>query len=194
MKIFNRKWIRINASKVERASRSFMQARRLLYILGILSISSASAQTVLELFNPAACEYILGNTAVASNLVTQALGKYPADERLQKLKALIEQQQEKNEQDKKNQDEKKKEEKQQDQPSDKSDKSDPSDQENDPKEQEQEQEPQEADPSPAPPQQAGEMSQEEAEQLLDAMKQNEKDQRTNLRPYLGKPVRVDKDW
>ncbi len=38
------------------------------------------------------------------------------------------------------------------------------------------------------------MSEEEAQQLLDAMKQNEKDQRTNLRPYLGQPVRVDKDW
>jgi hypothetical protein len=38
------------------------------------------------------------------------------------------------------------------------------------------------------------MSEEEAQQLLDAMKLNEKDQRTDLRPYLGQPVRVQKDW
>jgi hypothetical protein len=47
---------------------------------------------------------------------------------------------------------------------------------------------------PAQPKQAGEMSQEEARQLLDAMKQDEQDQRANLKPYLGNPVRVDKDW
>jgi len=44
------------------------------------------------------------------------------------------------------------------------------------------------------PQQAGEMSEEEAQQLLDAMMQNEKDQRLQLRPSLGSPIRVEKDW
>ena len=38
------------------------------------------------------------------------------------------------------------------------------------------------------------MSKEEARQLLDAMKQDEQDQRVNLKPFLGGPVRVEKDW
>ncbi len=110
--------------------------------------------------------------------------------------------------DEKKQDEKKKDqqEQQKQEPSDKSDKSDPSDQKEQQEQQQQQPQNQEQDqkegqqqqpqqPQPAQPQQqAGEMSEEEAQQLLDAMKQNEKDQRTNLRPYLGQPVRVDKDW
>ncbi len=47
---------------------------------------------------------------------------------------------------------------------------------------------------PSQPRQAGEMSEEEARQLLDAMKQDEQDQRMNLKPFLGGPVRVEKDW
>ena len=182
----------------------------------------ASAQTPTELFNPPAKEYILGNTPVASNLVTQALAKYPDDEKLQKLKKLIEQQQQQNKdqknKDKQNQDQKKQDQKKQDQKNQDQKKQDQKnkdkqkqdkqkqdqkkqDQKNqDQKKQDQknkdqqEQKPQEAQPSPAQPQQAGQMSEEEAQQLLDAMKLNEKDQRTDLRPFLGQPVRVDKDW
>ncbi len=160
----------MNANRVERASRSFKQARRLLYIIGALCCSSASAQTVIELFNPAAREYIHGNNSVASNLVSQALVKYPTDEKLKKLKELIEQQQQQQEQQQQEQ------------------------QQQDQQQNPEEQDPQEAQPSQAQPHQAGEMSEEEAQQLLDAMKQNEKDQRTDLRPILGQPVRVDKDW
>ncbi|HNX53100.1 MAG TPA: VWA domain-containing protein [Pontiellaceae bacterium] len=47
---------------------------------------------------------------------------------------------------------------------------------------------------PDQPRRAGEMSEEEARQLLDAMKQNEQDQRANLTPFLGGPIRVEKDW
>ena len=49
-------------------------------------------------------------------------------------------------------------------------------------------------PQPSRPQQAGEMSEQEAQQLLDAMKQDEQDRRANLKPFLGGPVRVEKDW
>ncbi len=80
--------------------------------------------------------------------------------------------------------------------SDKSDQQEQQNQEDQKQEQEQQQEPEEqqSQPSQKPQQQAGEMSEEEAQQLLDAMKQNEKDQRQNLRPYLGQPIHVDKDW
>lgn len=162
---------------------------KILYLTVCLT-GVATAQTARELFNPPAKEYIYGNNEVASNLVTQALAKYPDDEKLQKLKELIEQQQ----QDQQNQQNKNQDQEQ----SDESDSSEQQqeqqdEQEQQPEEQSQEeQEPQEAQPSQ--PQQAGEMSEEEAQQLLDAMKQNEKDQRSDLTPYLGQPVRVDKDW
>jgi type IV secretory pathway VirB10-like protein len=171
MKIFNRQWTRNIAKRIK-------QAVRLLCIPAVLLCGSASAQTAIELFNPAAREYIVGNTAAASNLVSSALMKYPDDEKLQKLKELIEQQQE--QQDQKNQDQQNQDQQNQDQQN-----QDQQDQQN--------QDPQEAQPSPAQ-QQAGQMSEEEAQQLLDAMKLNEKDQRTDLRPFLGQPVRVDKDW
>lgn len=162
-----------------------------------------SAQTATELFNPAAREYIYGNNSVASNLVTQALGQYPTDEKLLKLKELIEQQQQdqKNQQnqDQQNQDQ---QDQNQDQNQDQQnqdqqqqqDQEEQDQQQQDQQSQEEEQEPQEAQPSEAQQHQAGEMSPEEAQQLLDAMKQNEKDQRLDLKPYLGAPVRVDKDW
>lgn len=69
-----------------------------------------------------------------------------------------------------------------DQPEDPTDQPDPAGQ---PPEQEQPQQ---------PPRPAGEMTPEEAEQLLDAMRQNEQDKRTDLRPFLGQPVPVEKDW
>ena len=49
-------------------------------------------------------------------------------------------------------------------------------------------------PQPSQSRQAGEMSEQEAQQLLDAMKQDEQDRRVNLKPFLGGPVRVEKDW
>jgi len=170
--------------------------------------AGASAQTARQLFNPAAREYIHGNSPAASNLVEQARIKFPDDEKLHKLKKLIEEQQKQQQQnpnqknqdqqnqdqDQPNEDQQNKEQKKSD-PSDSSGKSDPSD-EQDPSEKTPEQNAaqNEHPPESAPAQQAGKMSQEEAQQLLDAMKQNEKDQRTDLRPYLGQPVRVDKDW
>ena len=38
------------------------------------------------------------------------------------------------------------------------------------------------------------MSQDEAERLLDAMKQEEENKRLQLRRVYGAPVKVDKDW
>jgi DNA primase len=212
MNIFNHKWTRMNANKAGRASRPFFacgvsaggrkQAGRLLYITALLATGSVSAETAMELFNPAAREYIVGNTPIASNLVAQALEQYPTDEKLQKLKELIEQQDQQNQQNQDQQQDQQNQQNQQDQQNqDQSDQTDQQQEEqeqnqnqNQNQEQEQEQEPQEAQPSPAQPHQAGEMSEEEAQQLLDSMKMNEKDQRTDLRPILGPPVRVDKDW
>ena len=163
-------------------------------------------------------------TTQAIDLFEEALQLEPSDlaakqnlERAINLKKQLEQKKQEQEKQKqqdqkkdskdKQDDEKKQDEKKKDQQKqDPSDKSDPSDQKEQQEQQQQQPQNQEQDqkegqqqqpqqPQPAQPQQqAGEMSEEEAQQLLDAMKQNEKDQRTNLRPYLGQPVRVDKDW
>jgi ABC-type Zn2+ transport system substrate-binding protein/surface adhesin len=149
--------------------------------------STVSAQTAMQLFNPAAKEFIYGNTPVASNLVEQALTHYPDNEKLLKLKKLIEEQKQNQKQDqqKQKQDQQKQDQQQKDQnQKDKQQEQDKKDQADQQKDQQQ----------PAQPKQAGEMSPEEAQQLLDAMKQDEQDQRANLKPYLGNPVRVEKDW
>ena len=206
MRFSNRKWTQINANK-----RWSAISERALNVPGglvppicmlvmLLFFSSASAETAIELFNPAAREYIVGNTGMASNLVTQALMRYPDDEKLKKLKELIEQQQQEQEQQDQQQNQDQQQE-QQDQQQQKQDQQQQQEQEQQEQEQQgeqqqqpEEQEPQQAQPSEAPPQQAGEMSEEEAQQLLDAMKLNEKDQREKLRRVLGRPVQVDKDW
>jgi hypothetical protein len=162
-------------------------------LICIALCATASAQTATQLFNPPAKEYIYGNTPVASNLVAEALEKFPQDEKLLKLKKLIEEQQQQKDQQNKDQNQQdQKQDQQQDQKQDQ--------QQNQQQEQGQNQ-PDQADQQqgqdqqqPAQPKQAGEMSKEEAQQLLDAMKQDEQDQRTNLKPFLGGPVRVEKDW
>lgn len=166
-----------------------------------LGSTAVAQKAVRPLFNPAAKEYIHGNTPVASNLVHQALRKFPESTELQKLKELIEQQQEQKDQqqqqDQQDQQDQKDQEDQKDQdnedPSDSKDSDEQKDSEPEKPDEPDQEDPQEQ-PTSAPPRKAGEMTEEEAQQLLDAMKQNEKDQRADLRPYLGQPVRVDKDW
>jgi len=152
----------------------------------------------------------LADCETAISLFEQTSSLWKAKQNLERALALKEkleqqkkeQEQQKQEQQQKEQDEndskdekdkeqkqEEKEEKKQEQSPDKSDESDPSGQQ-----EQQTQEPQPSQEQQAQPQQAGEMSEEEAQQLLDAMKQNEKDQREKLHPVLGPPVRVRKDW
>ena len=139
-------------------------------------------------------------------------------ERALKLKEQLEQQkkeqekhqqqQDKNQQkdDQQKKDDQKKQQDQQNQKQDqqKQDQNSPNQQKQDQKKQQQDQQKQsdqskeagqdKEQPQSSQPKQAGEMSKEEARQLLDAMKQDEQDQRVNLKPFLGGPVRVEKDW
>ena len=48
--------------------------------------------------------------------------------------------------------------------------------------------------SPQPEASAEDMTSEEAEMLLDALKAQEQSQRDRLHPFLGRPVPVEKDW
>ena len=42
--------------------------------------------------------------------------------------------------------------------------------------------------------QAEEMSPEEAQRLLDAMRQDEENKRSQLKPIMGAPFNVERDW
>jgi Ca-activated chloride channel family protein len=174
--------------------------------------------------DPAQMDAKIAAATESAGLFEQALALDPKDldakrnlERAINLKEKLEQQkkeqqkqdQNRNEQDKQKnqpQDQQNKDQNQQDpkqqkdSPGDKKDQ--PQEQQNKQKEQQkQADQPQQPDqkkdqdqPQTSQPRQAGEMSKEEAQQLLDAMKQDEQDQRTNLKPFLGGPVRVEKDW
>ncbi len=169
-------------------------------LLSILIVGLTAAGTFAEssesdaqFFHPAASFYIQGDTTSASNLVVQGLAIYPEDGKLKRLKELLEKQQE---QDSKNENENQQE--NQEQPQDPEKQEDQENQEEEPQEPDQpetepgEQEPQEQ--QPAEPESAEQMSEDEAKQLLDAMRQEEKNKRLQLHPVMGAPVKVDKDW
>ena len=129
-------------------------------------------------FHPAASLFIHGDTTSASNLVARGLSLYPEDGKLLRLKELLEQQQEQQ----KNEDDQ-----QQNQDQQQEDQQDQQDQNQE--EQQQDQQDQQTEPPSAE-----EMSADEAEQLLDAMRQEEQNKRLQLHPVMGAPVNVEKDW
>lgn len=155
-------------------------------------------------FHPAASMYIHGDAAGASNLVHSGLAQFPDNGKLLRLKELLEKQQEQEQQqnqDQQNQDQNQDQQDQQDQNDDQQNQ----DQNQDQQDQNQDQEDQQDQNEPEQPQdqnqqqqqeppRAEEMSQDEAERLMDAMKQDEETKRLQLQPVLGAPVKVDKDW
>lgn len=158
----------------------------------------AGAQEVdvdTQYFHPAASRFIQGDTLGASNLVARGLSEFPRNAKLKRLKELLEQQeqqQDQNQEQNQGQDENEQEENQE---------QNKNEDENREQEQssEQEPEPSEEEPRPEEPQQsepepAEQMTEDEAKQLLDAMRQEEKNKRLRLHPVMGAPVKVDKDW
>jgi|GEM_PF-1680831 len=180
--------------------------KKLFSILFFATVAVSYAQTNsvdidATYFHPAASMYIHGDMAGASNLVTQGLSVFPEDGKLLRLKELLEQQQQN--QDQKNQDQ----ENQQDQQQQDQQQQDQQQNENQQPEQENQNEQeqnqnQQNEQNPeqqnaeaeSQPQRAEQMSQDEAKQLLDAMKQEEETERMQLHPVMGAPVKVDKDW
>lgn len=143
-------------------------------------------------FHPAASMYIQGDSTSASNLVATGLSVFPEDGKLLRLKELLDQQQEQ-EQNEDNEDQKQQDQNQDQQENDPNqDPNEPQDPQ-DPQQDEQDQEQDEQAPEPEPPK-AEQMSQDEAERLLDAMKQEEENKRLQMHPVMGRPVKVDKDW
>jgi hypothetical protein len=137
-------------------------------------------------FHPAASLYIHGDATGASNLVAKGLSVFPDDGKLLRLKDLLEQQQEQQQ----NEDNQQQDDQQQDQQDQQDDQQqDQQDQQQDQSEDQSEEQSQQ----PEPPS-AEQMSADEAEQLLDAMRQEEQNKRLQLHPVLGAPVNVEKDW
>lgn len=158
-----------------------------LYSIFCVNAGTALAQDIdATYFHPAASMYIHGDSAGASNLVANGLSLFPDNGKLKRLKDLLDQQQEQQQ----NQDQQQQDDQQQDQ-------QDQQDQRQDQEQQNQQQEPQdqtqEQPQQPEPPS-AEQMSEDEAEQLLDAMRQEEQNKRLQLHPVMGAPVKVDKDW
>jgi Ca-activated chloride channel family protein len=160
-------------------------------------------------FHPAASMYVQGDSAGASNLVYTGLSIFPDNGKLLRLKELLDQQQEQENQDQQNQDQQNED--QQDKQDQNQDQEQNQDQQNQDQNQDQQNEDQQnqdqqdqqnpdqpeeqnQDQGQQPPPTAEQMSQDEAERLLDAMKQEEENKRLQLHPVMGAPVRVDKDW
>ena len=165
-------------------------------LLSAALTAMADPESDSSYFHPAASMYIHGESSTASNLVAQGLSLFPEDGKLLRLKELLDQQQEDQENKEKQENQEQQENQDQDKPKD-----EPQDQENpeeppedepnenpnqDPEQQDQAQEPE--------PPKAEQMSQDEAERLLDAMKQEEENKRLQMHPVMGRPVKVDKDW
>ncbi|MBT8041785.1 MAG: hypothetical protein KJN98_01300 [Pontiella sp.] len=143
-------------------------------------------------FHPAASLYIRGDTPAASNLVAQGLSFFPDDGKLLRLKELLEKQQEQQDQNDQQQNQDQQDQQQDENQNDQQDQQDQQDQDQQQDEQEQEQQ-QEQQQQSEPPR-AEEMSPDEAQRLLDAMKQEEENKRLLLHPVMGAPIKVDKDW
>jgi uncharacterized protein YaiI (UPF0178 family) len=153
-----------------------------------------SADVDAAYFHPAASLYIHGDAGAASNLVARGLSLYPDDGKLKRLKELLEkQQQNENQQNQDQQQDQQNQDQQQDQQDQQQDQQDRQQDQQDQQDQDQQdQDRQQAEQQQ--PERAEEMTEDEARQLLDAMKQEEKNKRMELHPVYGAPVRVDKDW
>lgn len=153
--------------------------RSILILLGLAAAwaHAATGEADPTYFHPAASRYIHGDASGASNLVARGLARYPDDGKLKRLKELLEQQQEQN-----NQGNQQDQQEQQEQPPKQDNHQDP------------EQNQQDSDPAQDAPPPAEQMTEDEAKQLLDAMRQEEQNKRLQLHPVMGAPVKVDKDW
>ncbi|VGO22794.1 hypothetical protein [Pontiella sulfatireligans] len=158
--------------------------------------AQAEAEADAVYFHPAASLYIHGDAAGASNLVATGLSIYPEDGKLRALEELLKKQQEQQDQENQN-DQQQKNDDQQQQKNDEQQKQNQDQQKNDEQQQEQEQNPEQDQQNPEPepePQSAEQMTPDEAQRLLDAMRQEEENKRLQLHPVMGAPVKVDKDW
>lgn len=162
----------------------------IMLLLGIGFNAHAEATSAADYFNLGAATFIREDAEAAKAIVEEGLLLHPEDEPLKKLKALLEQQQE-SQSNKSDQ-------------SDSSDQSDPSDSEQDQNQEQDQPQPQEPENQQDQPQeqdqpQPEEMTGEEAEMVLDSLRQLEEAQRDQLmQEMIRRQMRdmppVEKDW
>ena len=167
-------------------------------ILGILFLLlQVNADIETDFYHPAAAAYIQGDLTYANQQVMQGLEREPTQAKLLKLKELLEQQDDSSS------------DRSSEQNKDSSEDATP-DQEEESSSSEQNTPPEVAEPSeqntpedasypladstPTTPSLTEPMTQDEAQQLLDALREDEQDNRRKLRSIMGRPLDVEKDW
>jgi len=156
--------------------------RQLIFLLFVLPLLGFAS----DIFDKAADLYINGKLNESKHLIETALQANPADEKLQQLLAKIEeeqqQEQQQQQQDQQQESEEQNEEEQQEQ------------QQN----QQQQEEQQQAEEQQAQQQQAeqseDEINKEEAERILNALKEDEQDAQKKKAPVKAQGRRAEKDW
>ncbi|HNS81578.1 MAG TPA: hypothetical protein PKM67_08985 [Kiritimatiellia bacterium] len=157
-----------------------MRPIRLIHLLSAILIPVMTCPAIAETpdgyFNESAYLYTDKKQEKALEKVNTGLQSYPDNPKLKMLKELLE----------KSSQQQQEQEQPQNQPEQNQDQ-----QNQQPQEEQSGQDEQQEQPQPKP---SDEMSKEEAEMMLDAMKKNEKSQREQIQMLLGKPLPVDKDW
>lgn len=167
--------------------------KTLLTILFLLMTHMTYAQDAGTYFHSAANTYCKGDMAKATQTLNEGLAKYPNDPKLNKLKKKLEEEKKKEDEKKKKEEEKKKEDekKKQDQQKKEEDKKNQDDKDKkDDKNQDNKKEEQDKRPQP----QQSKLSEKQAEQLLNALQQEEKKLQDKHKKAKGTPVKVEKDW
>jgi outer membrane biosynthesis protein TonB len=136
------------------------------------------AQTAQDFFHLSAQQYINGNFENAGQTIAEGLAKYPNDADLKALAELLKKKQEEQKQKQKQQQEQQEKEKQKQQAQ--------KDKEKKEQEKKKEQQKQPADKN--------KMNKKEAEQILQALRENEKDAQKKKAPIKSDGRYVEKDW
>lgn len=167
--------------------------RKTAFILMFMAFGyTGYAQSANEYFHDTSKEYIYGELETATQVVDEGLQKYPDNQKLQALKTLLEQEKEKQQQQQQQQNQDQQNQQNQDQ------------QDQDQQEQEQNQDQQdqqnadEQDPQEDGKQQElqAQMSKEEAEKILKALEQKEKELLKEFKKQKSPTAKTknDKDW
>jgi hypothetical protein len=153
--------------------------KRYLYILGVWLASLLCGQTADDFWHPAANLYVNAKFQQAESEVDKGLQRFPDDPKLNALAEKIKEQQEQQQQQQQNQEEQQSQGEEQES--------------NDQQEQQQEQEDQQEQMSQMDEDQE-QLSKEDAERILDALKNDEQENQKLRKPIKGGRRSTDKDW
>jgi DNA anti-recombination protein RmuC len=161
---------------------------------GALS-SLVLAQTAESFFHGGAQTYIGGDLPLAINQVLEGLNRFPDDLKLNELLQKLQEEQEKQQQQNQQNQEQQEQEQNQEQQQQQEENQEQEQNEQQENEEQQNQEPQDQEQQPAQPQNLDEMSKEEAEKILQALAQKEKELLKEFKKQKPQGSAThDKDW